>query len=186
MAKGQQRAEGGKFGANPDTPFGRMSDEEQLEDIVQFRVSSREMRTMAILFDQHREAFGWQTKSDMYRELCGVGAKDAVARVGNKDPDLVLRQTHAEELRRSMRYAIRHTELDQALERLEKDIVTLTRAGDLWHIRRLLEEFQQVTEKVNDPVIKARRAEEFDRRWGRMLEGLSRGISLKPSDQKEE
>jgi hypothetical protein len=175
-----KRDDTGQYSKSGTRPYARLTDDEALDNLVQCRVTNRELRLLMILFDQHRAQFGWQTKSDMMRELMGMGMIQASLKLKKKDPELTARLEQFKELNESAKRAMRHTELDQALEQLEKDVVTLTRAGDLWAVRENLREFQQRTDRIPDKVIQARREDEFERRWGRMLEELERGHSLKP------
>lgn len=174
------RDDAGKYGKSRARPYGRLTDDEALDNLVQCRVTNRELRVLAILFDQHRAEFGWQTKSDMMRELMGLGMIQASLKLKKRDPELTARLEQFKELNKSASRAMRHTELDQALNQMEKDVVTLTRAGDLWAVRENLREFQLCTKRIPDKVIQTRREDEFERRWGRMLEELERGHSLKP------
>ena len=173
------RAASGQYNSSESRPGHENA--ESLENLIAYRVTDRELRTLSILFDQHRAEFGWQTKSDMMRQLAMMGATQASAKLKKRDPELTARLEQFHEISESAKRAWRHTDLDRALEHLDRDIQVMFRAGDLRAVRDTLREFKDRTKRIEDKVIQARREDEFERRWGRLLGDLERNHSLKPA-----
>lgn len=167
--RGQSRNREGQFHAESD---------ERLEYPIGCKVSTRELRTYSILFDQHRKMFGWQTMSDMYRALLKAGLQNMVKMVKNPARDLITQMEQSEERDKARNEAMRHRELEELFEGLDESVNTLTRAGDLGAIRELLSDFQSRTKRMTDRALKYRRDMEFDRRWGRLWVELNRGAKL--------
>jgi hypothetical protein len=179
MRKDQGNTKQG-FGTVPmsDKPGARMLDQDRLVDRIEFRVTSRDDRRLNIMFHQHRQDFGWQVPSDMYRELMIGNLADYEAKVKKPSPEMMRMRRRSLELQRSQSEAFKHRDLDAAIEQIDTDIELTFRAGDLAGVRRILAEFKEQTKAEDDPAVKIRREVEYDKRWSRIDESINRGVSL--------
>jgi len=177
------RSNGGRHHTQPRDREGQFQGEgERLEYPIGCKISSSELRMYAILFDQHRKQFGWQTHSDMYRTLLRESIHSVKLRIKNPTRDMITLMEQADERDRIVSESSRHRQLEDIFQGLDESIGVLTRAGDLGGVRDLLGEFQLRTTRITDKAIKYRREMEFDTRWGRLWKELNRGARL-PIDE---
>jgi hypothetical protein len=172
----------GQFARSGGRHVGEERGDEQLERIVQFRIGSDQYRITDMMFSQCRQQFGWQTNSDMYRDLMKAGIAKAQELIKKPSRDMQTAMAHAVERDRMAREAQRHQELEHVFVVMDDSIEALTRAGDLGSVREILSEFQTTTKNMTDGALRHRREVEFERRWSRLDKDLNRVVSLKPSD----
>jgi len=166
-----------RIGTNADVPV-RHRDDDKLTEDFHVRISSLDMRRIEKLFQRYRDTFAWEIKSDQYRDIMKIGITHYEDRVKNPDEEMLSMRRMADTLDTVENLASRHARLDRAVSYVEDEIQTLVRNGDLGAVRTALAKFRDETKKSGDAVIKARREMEFDKRWGRLWEGLNRGASL--------
>jgi hypothetical protein len=179
MEAEQNRKPDGKFGARSS---GRHSaaDGERMVDIVKFRVTTQVSRHLGIMFHQHREEFGWQVPSDMYRELLSNSLTEYDGKIKKPSPEMLEMKRRHEELDRMQAKAMRHADFDTEMEKIDRYVDMTMRAGDLDAVRSMLADFRMVTRLTTDAAIKGRREMEYDRRWKRLDEGINRNASFNP------
>ncbi len=154
------------------------ADGERHEYAIGCKVTSNELRQYSILFDQHRKSFGWQTMSDMYRDLLKEGMRNTAKKIKNPSRDMTTMMELTEELDRAVHESRRHRRLDEVFTTIEESVSALMRAGDLGAIRELLGEFKERNKRITDRALKYKREMEFDSRWGRLWKELNAGASL--------
>lgn len=177
MRHDQGRDRDGRFDTTESNH--RMFEEERLEYPVGCKVTGRELRMYSVLFDQHRKIFGWQTMSDMYRDLLRDGFKVAGKMVVNPDPELVQMAMETDQMERAQRAAQRHVHHEKAVDFTAERLEVLKRNNDYGQIRALLQDFWDKTKALKDPVIRGRRRDEFERRgWDKQLKELNKGVSM--------
>lgn len=181
MRHDQGRDEHGQFGT-VDTNS-RYHEEERLENVISCKITSRELRQVNVLFDQHRKIWGWQTQSDMLRDLFRDGVRDRVKMIAKPDPELVQMASETEQMERAKKASLKHLHHERSVEYTADQIDVLKRNNDFGEIRKLLTDFMERTKATPDPVIRQRRRDEFERRgWDDILKELSKGARLPIDD----
>lgn len=177
MRHDQERRQDGQFGTIDDRH--RMFEEERLEYPIGCKVTQREVRMYSILFDQHRKVWGWQTMSDMYRDLLRDGFKAKAKELASPTPEMTQMLLETEQMELAKASTAVHLHHERAIEVTGEQIELLKRTNDFGRIRKILVDFYEKTKQTKDPVIRRRRTEEMERRgWDRMLKDLCRGVSL--------
>lgn len=161
-------------------------EDKRLLDLVEFRVTALDWRRLMILFEHHRLQFNCELKSDMFRYVMRRGLSATEGEVHNPSDEMEDLRLQSDGVERAASSARRHTVLDMMLNRIDEDVHLLMQAGDLGAIRSVLLDFKKQTGSIKDSVIRARRGIEFDRRWGRLYEGLNRNASLDPRSFEED
>lgn len=171
MRNDQGRNKGGQFDTTTNTH--RYFEDDRLENVMSFKVTSRELRQASIMFDQNRKLHNWQTQSDMLRDMHRRGFSEYFKDLQNPDPELVQTEMETRQMEKAKKASIRHLHHEQAIEFMADQIELLKRNNDFGSIRTLLKDFQENTRAMKDPVIRRRRQEEFERRgWSEIAKEL--------------
>jgi hypothetical protein len=170
MRTDQGREDSGRFGSLEENRFG-----EKLENLIACKVTASEARELAIMFDQHRKLFNWQTNSDMIRQMVRDGLRQAVKTLTKPNPELVQMLAESDQME-AARGAVRtHKHHEQMVDTVADTIMVLKQERDYGKLRRILQEFKDRTRTTKDPVIRRRRQEEFESRgWALLLRDLTK------------
>jgi hypothetical protein len=183
MRRDQEREESGRFGHREDSsPW-----EEKLENLVACKVTASEAREMAIMFDQHRRMFNWQTQSDLMREALRSGLRTLTKTIAKPDPELAQLISEGEQVEAATKAARRHAHHERTSNMIADAIRDLEIVRDFGQIRKILKAYLEVTKNTKDPVFRRRRIEEIEKRgWDRQLKDLDKGVSLTDFDDDNE
>lgn len=152
------------------------------------KLSPSEDRKLSIIFDQHRKMFGWQTRSDMLRDVLNMGSKSVIAEIPNPHPTLIDLQNEQDELAQMTGLADKHIRLARQIDLTEESLRVCQMAEDRAGMVEILDRWQTVTESIMDRTIREKRRKIFRTRWEESLKQLRKGqmVSLKPRDQEED
>ena len=157
---------------------GQRPEDDRLIDRVEFRVTSRDWRQLQIMYSQHRQEFGWEIPSDMYRDMLLIGLSEAASQVKNPTSEMVMLRQQAAEIVIYQSGALKHARVNDVFSTLSSCINSAFESGDLAEVRRMLAEFKEQTESTADLIVKQRRVAEFESRYGNLWESLNRPALL--------
>jgi hypothetical protein len=183
------RDENGKFKhdqRHDSTPYRpSLPGDERNQIVWSAKLSPSEDRKLTILFDQHRRLFGWQTRSDMLRDILNMGSKSVMADIPNPHPTLIDLQNEQDELAQMTGLADRHIRLSRQVDQTEEALRVCQMSEDGAGMIEILDRWRTVTENVMDRTIREKRRKIFKQRWEGPLKLLMQGrmVSLKPRDQ---
>ena len=180
MRSDQKRWGNGQFGTIPTEGQGpeTSNGNEKLSVQKKFRITEEDDRRLNMLFYNNKKQWGWGLPSDTMRELLRFAISEYTKKAKDPTAEMLVMQRRYEELEKIQALARRHLDFDREIDQVEQCITTSWRAGDLRAVKEMLDEYLKETRICRDAAIRDRREVEFDKRWGRMYEGLNRNARL--------
>lgn len=174
----QDRNRFGQFGSR--TVNNKSLETGEKKVVKKFRIDESTARRGSILFQHHFKEMSWQTLSDMDRNIYMVGIAAIESKIKNPTKEMLAAKRRAEALEEVESQVRRHTEFEQESAMFQGGIEVANRAGDLFAVRKILEEYQALIAEIDDPAIRVRREVEFESRFRRHWDSVNINVRLDP------